>query len=56
MIMNRSQLLFVLAAIFLIASIVWFVRLNTIVGIGALVVAIVMLVLALITRKRDKKE
>ena len=54
--MNRIQLLFCLAVIFFIASVVWFIRRNTIVGVGALAVAIVMLVIALIVRKQDKKE
>ena len=54
--MNRIQLLFCLAAIFFLVSVVWFIRRNTIVGVGALVVAIVLFVIALIARKQDQKE
>ena len=53
--MNRIQLLFCLAVIFFLVSVVWFIRRNTIVGVGALVVAVVILVIALIARKRDQK-
>lgn len=54
--MNRIQLLFCLAAIFFLVSVVWFIRRNAIVGVGALVVAVVILVIALISRKQDQKE
>lgn len=51
---SNSQLLFLLAAIFLVGSVVWFVRQNHIVAIGCLVVAIVELIIGLIFWRKTK--
>lgn len=53
---NKSKVvaMFVIAAILLILAVIGFVKVSTSMGIGALVVAIILVIVALISRKKTK--
>ena len=53
---KRSQLFFVLAALFLVAAIVWFFLQNRIVSIVLLAAALIWLILAIVFRVQEKRK